>query len=89
MKKPGDFLGNHPIFAQYSRIFAIYTVGAAIGRPRLPLCKGGHGAAVTGGLYVSPRCSFAVLGLINNRPRKCLDYLSPVEFIRKSALHLA
>ena len=31
----------------------------------------------------------AVLDLINNRPRKCLDYLSPVEFIRKSVLHLA
>lgn len=31
----------------------------------------------------------AVLDLINNRPRKCLHYLSPVEFIRKSVLHLA
>ena len=29
----------------------------------------------------------AVLNLINNRPRKCLDYLSPNEFIRK-VLHL-
>lgn len=30
----------------------------------------------------------AVLELINNRPRKCLDYLSPNEFVRK-VLHLA
>lgn len=30
----------------------------------------------------------AVLDLINNRPRKCLDFLSPVEFI-KNVLHLA
>lgn len=30
----------------------------------------------------------AVLELINNRPRKCLDYLSPIEFISK-VLHLA
>ena len=30
----------------------------------------------------------AVLELINNRPRKCLDYLSPIEFINK-VLHLA
>ena len=42
MKKPGDFQGNHPIFAQYSENFAIYIVGAVIGRPRLPLLiKGG------------------------------------------------
>lgn len=30
----------------------------------------------------------AVLALINNRPRKCLGYLSPIEYIRK-VLHLA
>lgn len=30
----------------------------------------------------------AVLALISNRPRKCLDYLSPTEYIHK-VLHLA
>lgn len=31
----------------------------------------------------------AVLDLINNRPRKCLGYLSPIEFVNKTVLHLA
>ena len=36
-------------FAQYSRIFTIYTVGAAIDRPRLPLLiKGSCPSAHTG-----------------------------------------
>jgi len=26
----------------------------------------------------------SVVSLINNRPRKCLGYLSPIEFINKS-----
>ena len=42
MKKPGDFLGNHPVFSQYSENFAIYIVGTVIDRPRHPvLTKGG------------------------------------------------
>ena len=47
MKKPGDFLENHPVFP-FNRNCSIYTLGTANGRPRLPLCKGEcHGAAVT------------------------------------------